>query len=204
MTGMTVDAWNEMMRVFLDELCTTLDDVPSVQATRTAFSLAVAGDKEMVMKEYMRLMEPMASRVMARDETLVNDGSIGSTEVFKGCDFMMIWHEEMDDDTRGAICNYLQTLYSIGKTVEIIPAEVMGGIERVAQRMGEGMKGGEMGITDLNPSTIGQALAAELGADTEMGRTLADAAAALQDPNSEESKQAMMLQGMLSGMMNRQ
>ena len=41
--GLGVDAWNEMMRSFLEELCNTLSDVPAVLAARSAFNVALAG-----------------------------------------------------------------------------------------------------------------------------------------------------------------
>lgn len=195
--SLTVDAWNQMMSTFLEELCTTLDDVPSVHAARSAFNLALMSDKSMVMKAYMEMLEPMAQRVLAKDETLVEEGTLGQLDVFKDCDFKKVWYEELDESTKGAIWNYLSTLYSIGKACEVIPGEMMGGIEKLARECGDKMKSGEMGLGDLNPAMIGAKLAAELGEESEMGKSLAEAARALQDPNSEESKQAAMLQTML-------
>lgn len=201
--SMTVDAFNDMMGAFLDELCLTLDDVPSVHAARTGFRVAIMGkDKTVVMKNFMEMMEPFAERVMAKDERLVDEGHLGKLEVFKDCDLKKIWHEELDDITKQAIWNYLSTLFNIGKTCQLVPVEMMGGIEKLAMECGEKLRNGEMNVADLNPAMIGARLASELGEDSEMGRSLAEAAKALQDPNSEESKQAAMLQGMLgAGMM---
>ena len=201
--SLTVDAWNDMMGNFLDELATTLSDVPSVLSARTAFRVATMGkgvSKDLVMKEFMRVIDPIADRVAQKDEALVDEGHLASLEVFRGCDFNRIWRHELDEGTKEAIWNYLNTLYTIGKTCDMIPTEMMGGIEKLAMECGEQMRQGTMSVADLDPAMIGKRLAQEMGEDSEMGRTLAEAAKALQDPNSEESKQAAMLQGMLGGL----
>lgn len=200
--GLSVDAWNEMMRTFLNELCNTLSDVPAVLAARSAFNVALAGgDKERVMKVFIAAVEPMHERILAKDESLVTDGSLGSLEIFQGCDFQRIWFDEMDAGTREAIWSYLSTLYSIGKTMEIIPGEMLGSIERVAQSCGDAIKAGDMDMSEMNPASVGARLAAELGQDSELGQALAAAATALQDPTSAESQQAAMLQGMMGGLL---
>jgi hypothetical protein len=196
--SLTVDAWNALMKSFLDELCDTLEDVPSVHAARAAFNVAVLGDKEGIMKEYMRLVEPFAQRMHARDVTLIDDGVLGSLDVFKGCDFKKIWHEELDKDTQEAIWNYLTHLHGIGQTCTMLPKELMPGVENVARNLGELIKNGEFDPASLDVSSVGNMLAKEFGNDTELGKNLSEAARALQDPNSEESKQAQLIQAMLA------
>ena len=66
------------------------------------------------IKRFMRKMESYKTQIAKKDDTLFSD----SICIFKNVDFKEIWeHEDLGNNGKEIIWNYLQTLYVIGDTI---------------------------------------------------------------------------------------
>jgi len=144
----SVSAFNEMMGNFIGELRKAFPDEKGIKKFETSFDLLRKSNPRKIVETYMVGMGPYADRVSQQDVTLL-DEDIG---FLKDMNMKANW-EKASQATRGAIFQYLQTLYMIGVTITSIPAETLSAIESLAQDCATKMEA-EGGADGINPDAL--------------------------------------------------
>ena len=135
----TVQAFNEMMGQFLDELVATF---PEEEAFKTA--QAKPRDRS-TFEEFMKQIGPHANHLMAKSPEFFTD----QNEFAKGLNLTKVWaSEEASATTREAIWQYLQTMYILGNTINMFPPETLSMIEAAAENCAKNMKTNGTGQMD--------------------------------------------------------
>jgi|TARA_B110000483_G_scaffold55658_1_gene69549 hypothetical protein len=137
-----VTAFNEMMGQFLVELHKTFPEEKGIKKFMTSFDLLKSTNPRKCVEAYMGGVGAYAEKITRKDDTFF-------TEDIKGIEFLQDlnieehWNVNMSDATKGAVWQYLQTLYMLGTTITAIPQETLSVIESVAKDCAEKMQNGD-------------------------------------------------------------
>jgi hypothetical protein len=148
-----------MMEQFLEELVQTFPDEIGIQKFRTSFDVLRKANARMCMKNYMESITPYAQYIMSRDEAFFLEHT-SDIEFLKDLNLKRIWSSDLSINTKGAIWQYLQTLYIIGGTISALPDETLSIIEQMAQKCAS-----EMDPNSFDPSALMGMLTGALGAE---------------------------------------
>lgn len=146
----SVSAFNEMMANFLGELGKAFPEEKGIKKFETSFDLLRKSNPRKIVDMYMAGVGPYAERISQRDETLLGE----DIDFLKDLNMKEHW-TTASEATRGAILQYLQTLYMIGVTITSIPAETLMAIEGLAKDCADKMQAGGTGSgAGLDPSAL--------------------------------------------------
>ncbi len=146
----SVSAFNEMMSTFLGELKKAFPEEKGIMKYETSFDLLRKSNPRKIVESYMVHIGPYSERVSQHDATLL-DEDIG---FLKDLNMKANW-ESASQATRGAIFQYLQTLYMLGLTITTIPADTLSAIENLAKDCADKMQDGEGGAGGgLDPNAL--------------------------------------------------
>ena len=138
----SISAWNEMMEQFLGELEKTFPEEKAVKKYKASFELLKKSNPRKCVEGYMAGVSKYQEKIMAKDESFFmesNDSVLAEMNIKKH------WTADMSTKTKDAIWQYIQTLYILGTTITMIPAEALGMIEDVAKKCAGSMEsGGQM------------------------------------------------------------
>ena len=137
----SVSAFNDMMMTFLGELKKAFPHEKGILKIETSFDLLRKSNPRKIVETYMAHISPYAERISRHDETLIEE-DIG---FLNELNMKSNW-ENATQATRGAIFQYLQTLYMIGVTITTIPADTLSAIENLAKDCADKMQDGNGGI----------------------------------------------------------
>jgi hypothetical protein len=127
----SVGAWNDMMEQFLNELEKTFPEEKAVVKYKNGFELLRKSNPRKCVDGYMTSVAPFQEQIMAKDESFF----LASNEsLIKEMNLQKHWSQELSSVTKDAIWQYLQTLFILGSTISMIPAEALGMIEDVANK----------------------------------------------------------------------
>ena len=129
----SVSAWNDMMEQFLTELEKTFPEEKAILKYKTSFDLLRKSNPRKCVDGYMTNIGPLQAKVMAKDETVFFEKSEAAS-VLSDLNIRKHWTPDLSQATKDAIWQYLQTLYILGTTITMIPADALGMIEDVAQK----------------------------------------------------------------------
>jgi hypothetical protein len=137
----SVSAFNDMMGQFLVELHKSFPDEKSVKKMLTSFDLIRTTSPKLIVDGFMTSVTPHADRISAKDEDfiLVHSPEI---EFLKEIDLVGLW-SRMNEGTKAAVWQYLQTLYILGTTIQSVPEETLGMIETLAKECADKMQNGD-------------------------------------------------------------
>lgn len=133
----SISAWNEMMEQFLGELEKTFPEEKAVKKYKASFDLLKKSNPRKCVDGYMTSVAKYQEKIMAKDESFFmdcNDSMLAEMNIKKH------WTADLSTKTKDAIWQYLQTLYVLGTTITMIPAEALGMIEDVAQKCAGSME----------------------------------------------------------------
>ena len=140
----SVSAFNDMMGQFLVELHKTFPDEKSIKKMLTSFDLLKSTSPRLLVNGFMQSVKPHADMVSAKNEEfiLVHSKDI---DFLSEIDIVRLW-KKMNDGTKDAVWQYLQTLYMLGTTINAIPADTLSQIENIAKGVADKMQtdGGEL------------------------------------------------------------
>ena len=122
-----------MMEQFLTELERTFPEEKAILKYKTSFDLLRKSNPRKCVDGYMATITPHQAKVMAKDESLLSDDS-EATSLLVDLNIRKHWTPDLSQTTKDAIWQYLQTLYILGTTITMIPADALGMIEDVAQK----------------------------------------------------------------------
>lgn len=157
----SISAWNEMMDQFLSEMEKTFPEEKGVKKYKNSFELLKKSNPRKCVDAYMSGVSKYQEKIMSKDETFFteNTDSLITEMNIKKC-----WTPNLSVKTKDAIWQYLQTLFILGTTITMIPADALGMIEDVAHKCAGSIQ--ENGQMDENALT---GLFSSLGA--MMGQT---------------------------------
>jgi hypothetical protein len=135
----TVQAFNEMMGQFLDELASTF---PEEEAFKTA---QAAPRTRATFDDFMKKIGPHASHLMAKSPDFFSE----QNEFVKGLNLHVVWGSpDATSATKDAIWQYIQTMYILGNTISMFPPETLSMIEAAAENCAKNMKTNGSGQMD--------------------------------------------------------
>ncbi len=140
----SVSAFNDMLEQFLTELMGTFPEERSIKKYHAGFDVLRKSNPKKVVEGFMTTIGPAAQKIMDKDESVLDD----NLDILDELSIKKHWNSGISDNTKGAIWQYLQTLYMLGTTITAIPADTLNMIEDVAKQCADKMQSGEGGELD--------------------------------------------------------
>ena len=137
----SVTAFNDMMAQFLVELHKTFPDEKGIKKMMTSFDLLKSTNPRLVVDGFMKGVSTYAAKISSKDESFLLE-DMKTVEFLKDLDVAKNW-AKMSEGTKGAIWQYLQTLYMLGTTITSIPSETLSMIEGIAKDCADKMQNGD-------------------------------------------------------------
>jgi len=132
----SLDAFNDMMGQFLNELVLTFPEEKSIQKFQASFSVARVATPRATLEGFMQSVGPYSAKLMAKDESFFLENA-KDIEFLKDINLHTIWTPETSPTTKAAIWQYLQTLHILGVTLSMFPPETLEAIENAAKKCAE-------------------------------------------------------------------
>jgi len=142
----SVSAFNDMLEQFLTELMGTFPEETSIKKYHAGFDVMRKSNPKKIVEGFMATIGPFTQKIMNKDESILDD----NLEILEELSIKKHWNSDISDNTKGAIWQYLQTLYMLGTTITAIPEDTLSMIEDVAKQCAEKMQSGEGGEIDQN------------------------------------------------------
>lgn len=151
----SITAFNDMMGQFLMELHKTFPEEKGLKKYIAAFEVLREATPKKVVTGFMENVGPYVDKISARDESFFLEDS-KKIDFLKPLNISVRW-PQASDGTKGAIWQYVQTLYMLGTTIISIPAETLTMIENVAKQCADKMQseGGSIDESQLMKSMQG-------------------------------------------------
>ena len=149
-----VQAFNTMMGNFLDQLRTLFPEETKIAVVQESFASLVSINVRKPMEMFTASLAPYANLVMARDEALFAQ----PIELPGGLNMSSLWaKEDVDQESRDAMWQFIQFLFTLGTTVQSLPPQLLETIENVAMSCASqmGSEGGSMNIAELSNLLMG-------------------------------------------------
>ena len=147
----SVSSFNDMMGNFLDELVQTFPEEGGMKKYQASFDIMRKANPRKCVEAFMTSASQYNSQIMAKDEKFFLDNNI---DFLDALNIKKWWNANLSENTKGAIWQYLQTLMILGTTIMSIPAETLGAIEGIAEKMTQNVQGGDgAGAVDMSALT---------------------------------------------------
>lgn len=154
----SVSAFNDMLSQFLTELQRCLPDEKGIAKFQTQFDMLRQANPRKCVDAYMSGIAPFADKVSSKDDSFITE-DLAAIDFLKDLNIKEHWSDKLSDNTKGAIWQYLQTLYMLGTTIIAIPAETLTQIEALAKSAASQME--DSG--DLNQDALMKTMSNMLG-----------------------------------------
>lgn len=129
----SLDAFNDMMAQFLNELVLTFPEHANIQEFRTSFEARLIDAPRSPLEDFMSSVGSRSQNIMAKDDSFF-DAARGSGLP----DLSGAWKSpEATPATKMAIWQYMQTLHILGTTLTMFPPETLSAIENAAKKCAE-------------------------------------------------------------------
>lgn len=150
----SVQAFNSVMDEFISDLKETFPEEKKIKVYYNSFLTLKKANPRKVMDIFMAQATPKAALITSRDDKLFTENE----DIIPDVQLSRLWNEDLDQDSKDAIWQYLNTLYVLGTTIGNIPNGLLSAIEGVAEQCAS-----QMGENDL----------AQTGGMPDMGSLLA-------------------------------
>lgn len=140
----TVQAFNTMLKSFLEELADVFPEETQIKLFLEGFDALTALNARAPMDMFIDALTPHAQLAMAKDPSLFT-----KIQFPGGIDFNRLWASDISDNTRDAIWQYINLLFLLGTTVRSMPAEMLQGIESMAQSCADQIQNGQFDLSAL-------------------------------------------------------
>jgi len=141
----TIGAFNDMMEQFLEELVLSFPDEPAMKKYQVSFEILRKANSRGCMENFMKSVRPYSSQIMSKDSSFFLD----NPEIVEGFKISSIWTEDLSQNTKDAIWQYLQTLYMLGMTISALPEDALSSLEEMAVRCAKDIKPGDLDANAL-------------------------------------------------------
>jgi len=160
----TIAAFNALLNDFITDLSNTFDDVPQMTIFKTTLPVLLASDERQGLTLFMDAVRPYAERILKSDRTVFEDPENSVT--IGGLNVSELWNVDgIDEGSKTAIMNYLNTLLALGMALENLNDDMLGSIESMAKEAATTMEqGGSIDFKAMLPALM-QNVGTLLGAD---------------------------------------
>jgi hypothetical protein len=149
----TVNAFNDMMEQFLNELNMTFPENKSVIKFQASFELLRNTTPRKILDNFMDAVTPYTKKIMSRDEKFITDDAKNIPTISE-IDLDTMWNQA-SEQTKSAIWQYLHTLIVLGTTIKSFPSDTLTMIEELAQKCASQMEDSPLSLLNLM-NTISQ------------------------------------------------
>lgn len=156
--GATVQAFNTMLRNFLEELADVFPEEPQIRLFLDGFDAFVSLNPRAPMDLFVDSLKPHAALATAKDPALFDELKFPG-----GIDFKKLWAADLSDNTREAIWQYINLLFVLGTTVRSMPPQMLQGIESMAETCAAQLESGQLDLSALGGLLGGSGGAGGLG-----------------------------------------
>ena len=143
----TVNAFNDMMEQFINELVKTFPEEPAIKNYQESFEMARMANGRLPLTTFMSNIGPYVSEMQNKDESFFREHA-EEIEFLRDTNMKVHWNDSLSENTKNAIWQYLQSLYMIGTTMSMFPPETLSMIESVAENCAKNMKTNQSGQLD--------------------------------------------------------
>ena len=126
----SVQAFNSVMDEFLNELKETFPEEKKIAVYYNSFLTLKKTNPRKVLELFMNQASPKASLITSRDEKLFTENE----DIIPDVQLSKLWNDNLDNETKSAIWQYLNTLFVLGTTINTIPSNLLSTIEGVAEQ----------------------------------------------------------------------
>jgi len=130
----SVGTFNDMLEQFINELETTFPEEKAFKKYHTAFDITRSANPRKCVEGFMLGAGKYSNQIMQRDDSFFSE--LTDLPISK------YWNDELSENTKGAIWQYLQTLNVLGMTITTIPADMLSMVEGAAAKCAESMQSG--------------------------------------------------------------
>jgi len=128
----SITAFNDMMGQFLTELHTAFPEEKGLKKYMAAFELMRTANGKLIVDGFMANVGPHVEKINNCDDSFFLENA-NDIDFLKDINLQHCW-PKASEGTRGAIWQYIQTLYMLGITITSIPADTLSMIEAVAKQ----------------------------------------------------------------------
>jgi len=144
----SVGTFNTMLEQFLNELEQTFPEEKSFKKYHTSFDIMRKANPKKCVETFMKFMTPYSNQVMAKDEAVFQN--------FPELEIGKYWTDDLSENTKAVIWQYLQTLNILGMTITNIPGDMLNMVENVASQLADNMgNGGENNLMSSMSGLLG-------------------------------------------------
>lgn len=136
-------AFNSMMDEFLNELIQTFPEEKSLKVQYNAYLTLKKANPRKVVEGFMQNVTAYSDRISKKDESIFTE----DIEFLKKINITKWWNNDLSQNTKDAIWQYLNTLLMLGTTITSIPADMLKSIEGMAEGIA-----GQMGDSNGTPN----------------------------------------------------
>jgi len=155
----SVRAFTELLDKFLEELIEVFPEESTLKKYQASYDLMKKTNPRKVVDVFMASVIPYQKQISAADEQFFLNNNI---DFLDGLNIKNWWNDDLSDNTKACIWQYIQNLTILGITIVSIPTEMMEGIENLADKMAQGAKS-EGGSEDAAPQIDMNALQSMMG-----------------------------------------
>ena len=130
----TVNAFNDMMEQFINELVKTFPEEPAIKNYQESFEMARMANGRLPLTTFMSNIGPYVSQMQNKDESFFREHA-NEIEFLRDTNMKVHWNDSLSENTKNAIWQYLQSLYMLGMMISAIPPETMSMIESMAEQL---------------------------------------------------------------------
>jgi hypothetical protein len=131
----SVGTFNDMLEQFVTELEQTFPEEKAFKKYHTSIDIMRKANPRKCVDTFMKTAGKYSNQIMAKDDSFFSD--------FDELPLNKYWNDELSENTKGAIWQYLQTLNILGMTITSIPADMLTMVEGAAAKCAETMQGGD-------------------------------------------------------------
>ena len=140
-----------MFEQFVNELSDTFPEHKPFQTYKIKFEIMKKSNPKQLLNVFMEHVKPWQADVNSKNEQIILENKV---EFLREIDFNKVWNlDECTENTKNAIWAHLNTLLFFGGTINSIPEDLMGNIEKLAQQYATQMQGNEQ-MNDMDPSML--------------------------------------------------
>ena len=141
-----------MLEEFLTELRLTFPEIAELEVYESHFHTIKESNPEIIVHGYISAMKPYKKKLDSRDESLIlnNDNPF-----LKKLNVSEVWTDELSQNTKDAIWEYLQQLHIRAMAVDIISDDLLSSIGEVAQKLQTQIEQDPEAFQDMMNSVIG-------------------------------------------------
>ncbi len=129
----TVKAFNDLMEQFINELVKTFPEEESIKSYQESFEMARMANDRLPLNTFMQNISPYSQNIFSRNEAFFTDHA-DEIDFLKETNMKKYW-PNLSENTKGAIWQYINTLYMLGNTIMALPPDTMSMIENLAQQL---------------------------------------------------------------------